>query len=63
MGKDETIVMSYDIQLLTGKGTEYLLNLDGSIRAKFVDGELIESPTNPNSGDTILPNVNKLRSA
>lgn len=42
MTNGTVIKMSYDPQLLTSEGLEYWLNPDGTIRARFYNGELCE---------------------
>lgn len=47
---NQSIVISSDIQKLTGKGTEYLIDESGDVVAKFVDGNLERAQTNSNEG-------------
>jgi len=53
MGREiqgSAIVISTDIQKLTGKGTEYLINESGDVVAKFIDGCLERVPAVSNEG-------------
>lgn len=47
---NSNIVISSDIQKLTGKGIEYLVNEQGDVVAKFIDGDLERIPAQSNDG-------------
>jgi hypothetical protein len=53
MERENIIVVSTDIQSLVGLGTEYLIDENGEIVAKFIDGNL-ECIGGVLSGDTVV---------
>jgi glutathione peroxidase-family protein len=52
INQDNVIRVSQDIKLLTGNGTEYLIDRNGMVIAKFYNGNLVSNMTQGNSDDT-----------
>jgi hypothetical protein len=55
MGSDNLIKIGRSIHDLTGEGTEYLIHADGTIAARFYNGNFIATQPQGNTDPTVVP--------